>query len=402
MIYPRITQVKIKNYKSIAGVQVDLEPLTILVGRNGSGKSNFMDALAFVSDALRTTLDQAIRTRGGFREICGRISDEPKRFGVSIQLQLPDKRPASYQILLKALRHDLLVVERERASIGIEPLNTMYDYKNGTLEEGTPTPRLTASFLPDRLYLPIASSFDDFRPLFDALLKMSFYNIQPTEMRQPQVHDSGDTLKASGANIAAIMKSLHDRDAQAWTRVIDYLGILAPGIVSVRHRTLGPFETTEFLQTFGSNRHDTSFYATNVSDGTLRGLGVLAALFQVNNDHLPPSLIGIEEPENSVHPGAANVLMAAISEASKTRQVIVTTHSPDLLDSPDVLMESIRVVENVGGETVIGITDNASKDAVRKQLYTPGELLRLQQISLNEKQIIRSADVDLFDFEVTS
>ena len=60
-----ITRVSLRNYKSIAACDVQLQPLTFLVGRNGAGKSNFLDALRFVADALNSSLDHAIRARGG-------------------------------------------------------------------------------------------------------------------------------------------------------------------------------------------------------------------------------------------------------------------------------------------------------------------------------------------------
>ena len=72
-----ITRVILKNYKSIAACDVKLQPLTFLVGRNGAGKSNFMDALRFVADALNTSLDHAIRVRGGIRDVCKR-TDNPR------------------------------------------------------------------------------------------------------------------------------------------------------------------------------------------------------------------------------------------------------------------------------------------------------------------------------------
>ena len=72
-----ITRVILKNYKSIAACDVHLGPLTFLVGRNGSGKSNFLDALRFVADALNTSLDHAIRDRGGINDVRRRSRGHP-------------------------------------------------------------------------------------------------------------------------------------------------------------------------------------------------------------------------------------------------------------------------------------------------------------------------------------
>ncbi len=75
-----ITQVTLKDYKSIARCDVRLGPLTFLVGPNGSGKSNFLDALRFVSDALNTSLDHALRDRGGIQEVLRRPSQPFQHF----------------------------------------------------------------------------------------------------------------------------------------------------------------------------------------------------------------------------------------------------------------------------------------------------------------------------------
>jgi predicted ATPase len=116
----------------------------------------------------------------------------------------------------------------------------------------------------------------------------------------------------------------------------------------------------------------------SMSDGTLRAFGVLLALFQCvdrpASDPIP--LVGIEEPESTVHPAAAGVLFDALHEASHFTQVVVSTHSPDLLDIPDLDVDWLRIVEMVKGKTVIGPADEASRSIVRDRLCTAGELLR--------------------------
>ena len=75
-----IKRVILKNYKSIAACDVQLQPLTFLVGRNGSGKSNFLDALRFVADALNSSLGHALRDRGGINDVRRRSRGTPKPF----------------------------------------------------------------------------------------------------------------------------------------------------------------------------------------------------------------------------------------------------------------------------------------------------------------------------------
>ena len=116
--------------------------------------------------------------------------------------------------------------------------------------------------------------------------------------------------------------------------------------------------------------------------GLWRPLG----LFQAKDrpPHDPISLVGIEEPEASVHPAAAGVLWDAMNEASHFTQVLATTHSVELLDRKDVGPESLLVVEMVDGETRIGPVDQAGQSIIRDRLATPGELLRQNQLVVEQ------------------
>ena len=123
-----------------------------------------------------------------------------------------------------------------------------------------------------------------------------------------------------------------------------------------------------------------------MSDGTLRALGVLVALFQpASSDGRAIRLVGIEEPLTALHPGAAAVLRSALFEASQRAQILVTSHSPDLFDDKDVTADSIISVTNRAGATIIGPVDDASRAAIRNHLCTAGELLRLNQIATSEQ-----------------
>src|SRR5436853_1945700 len=83
-----LTRVLLENYKSIARCDVTLGPLTFLVGPNGSGKSNFLDALRLVSESLRSSLDHALRDRGGIKEVRLRSGGHPTHFGLRLEFRL--------------------------------------------------------------------------------------------------------------------------------------------------------------------------------------------------------------------------------------------------------------------------------------------------------------------------
>ena len=142
--------------------------------------------------------------------------------------------------------------------------------------------------------------------------------------------------------------------------------------------------------------------AANMSDGTVRALGILVALFQTGNGtgvHVP--LVGIEEPEIALHPAATGLLLDCLTEASRSTQVIVTSHSPDLLDDERVDAESLLSVYAEGGSTHIAHLNDAGRVAVKDRLYTAGELLRLDQMQPDPKASPEALDKqdNLFDRE---
>jgi hypothetical protein len=148
----------------------------------------------------------------------------------------------------------------------------------------------------------------------------------------------------------------------------------------VERKPIGPMETLEFRQDMAGAKHPWRFPAQNMSDGTLRALGVLTALFQGNRDYAP-SLVGIEEPETALHPAASAALREALARASQDTQVIVTSHSPDLLDDLSLSADALLAVVSEGGETRIAPLDEAARMAMRDQLFSAGELLRLNQLA---------------------
>ena len=83
----------------------------------------------------------------------------------------------------------------------------------------------------------------------------------------------------------------------------------------------------------------------------------------------------------ALHPAAAGVLLAALRDASRQVQILVTSHSPDLLDNPDIAVDSLLAVENRDGLTTIGPIDAAGREMLLERLFTPGELLRQNQLA---------------------
>jgi predicted ATPase len=396
-----LKRVVLRNYKSIAACSVELGPLTFLVGPNGAGKSNFLDALRLVTESLNASLDHALRERGGINEVRRRSAGHPTHFGLRLEFSLPDEKFGWYAFRVGARKQGAFEVQEEECQIEEDPFwgreSSFYRVETGTVRAASEGVMPPAS--EDRLYLVSAAGLPPFRPLYDALSHMGFYNLNPDVIRDLQPPDLGEVLRRDGGNLASVLGLVTKENEDSRKQVVEFLSKVVPGITDVTVKHVGKKETLEFRQRVGSNESPWRFLAENMSDGTLRALGVLTALFQSSHGgarRVP--LVGIEEPEAAVHPGAAGVLRDGLKTAAATTQVIVTSHSPDLLDDKTVQDDWILGVVNLNGETRIGPLDEADRSVIRDRLYTAGELLRQGQLNPDPAHIenISPRQLELF------
>lgn len=372
-----LKRVILSNYKSIGSCDVKLSALTYLVGANGSGKSNFLDALHLVRDALSSSLDNAMNERGGLSAVRRRSNGHPTHFSIDLHFLLGSGEECRYVFSVGALSSGGYEVRKERCSIGAKGKGPFFSLEKGKLLETSEEtfPAVT----PDRLALVSASGLAAFRPVFDALTAMGFYNLNPKVIRELQKPQDGRLLKPAGENIASVIGHLTRANPGAIEIIEEYLHAVVPTVHGVEREAVGPMESLLFQQDMAGAEHRWRFPAQNMSDGTLRALGILTALFQGSSDY-SPSLIGIEEPETALHPGASAALREALERASERTQIIVTSHSPDLLDDMAITPEQLLVVASDAGVTRIVPLGKGSNEAMRSHLCSAGELLRLDQL----------------------
>ncbi|OWQ86316.1 chromosome segregation protein SMC [Roseateles aquatilis] len=390
-----LTRVVLRNYKSIGYCDVPLRKLTYLVGMNGSGKSNFLDALHLVRDALSGSLDNALNERGGLGEVRRRSSGHPTNFGIRLEFFLPNGLAGRYAFSIGALANGGYEVQNEECTIGKKGQGPSYRIEKGVVRSTSEAtfPAVTG----DRLALVALSGVAAFRPVYDALTAMGFYNLNPKVMRELQKPQEGKLLKPVGENIASVIGHLERVAPESLAKIQEYLQTVVPMVHGVQRIQVGPMETLEFRQDMAGAKHPWKFLAQNMSDGTLRALGVLTALFQGNRDYAP-TVVGIEEPETALHPAASAALREALERASHHSQVIITSHSPDLLNDRSIDSDAIFAVVSQGGETHVAALDGGAREALRTHLFSAGELLRLNQLSPDPAEIQRqmTSQIDLF------
>ncbi|TFV58333.1 UNVERIFIED_ORG: chromosome segregation protein SMC [Bacillus sp. AZ43] len=374
----KLHRVRLRHYRSIATCDVSLGDLALLVGPNGSGKSNFLDALRLTSDALNTTLDHALRERGGLKEVRRRSTGHPTHFRIEVEFSVQGYA-GSYSFQIAAVRGGDFRVSHEDCVVSDTEFGGKdwhYRVRDGELVGSSE--EIMPAVSEDRLYLVAASSVHPFRLVFDGLRAITVYNLNPDAMRGLQKPDSGDLLRRDGGNAASVLERLRRESPSAKERVEEYLRLVVPGIEGVDRVNLDSWETLEFRQETAGSNQPWSFRGSSMSDGTLRALGVLLALFSSSTKFA--STIGIEEPEAALHPAAAGVLLDALRDASSQRQVLVTSHSPDLLDDASITHGELVAVRLVDGATQLGRPDRAGRQALGASLFTAGELLRVDQL----------------------
>nr|WP_205694697.1 ATP-binding protein [Corallococcus coralloides] len=383
----------LRDFRSIEACDVVLGPLTFLVGPNGSGKSNFLDALRLITDALRTSLDQALRTRGGAALIVRRGLSGSSRFEIRLDFRLSDGTAGHYSICIAIPEIGDHVVQEEECVVG----RAKYHVREGRIL--VPPAPVSPPAADDRLYLVNASGLPEFRPIFDALSNMGFYNLNPDQLRTAQPADKGDLLLRDGSNLPSVLERLEKRDGDIKKRIEEYLGAIVPGISSVGHKRLEHLETLQFRQRIMEGREVYEPYpAISMSDGTLRALGILVALFQTRVE-TRIQLVGIEEPEVALHPAAAGVLRDALRDASQYAQVIVTSHSPELLDDPSIQGDEILSVVAEEGRSIIAPVDKETRSALKERLYTAGELLKANQLSPDRQALPHADQLKLWELD---
>lgn len=382
-----ITRVQVKNFRNLADIDVQLGSLTVLVGRNGTGKSTFLDALRFVRDALRLGLDTAIRQRGGFYAICSWSPNE-EISDIEISVEIKDKdKSVYYSLLIGMIQREICYVKHELLSIEFDTREAAFQFET---REGRwvtapayflphPQPEPVPLINISALMLSVLSAYNaDLASICNQIMCTDFYTVFPNTLRVPQRLTSEATLSEDGANLGTTLRHIIKQEAFTHS-LVSALGQVVEGVHGVRVPEVGGYLVTE-LEHEAPNGQTAWFPLAQESDGTLRVLGLLAALYQ----NAPHSLIGIEEPELSIHPGALAVLSEVIEEAATRSQVLITTQSPDLISRFSA--DQLRIVERVGTETKIGTIDEGQREAIHSQLFSAGDLLRIEGLHVSAQE----------------
>ena len=330
---PHIESLCIKNYHALRDIELkQLKPLTVFLGANGSGKSTFFDVFAFLSECFTIELHQAWNKRGGLKELRSRGCDGPIEFELKYR-EKPKSPIITYHLSIDENTEGPFVTTEwlqwrvGRGGKHIRFLN--FQCGKGSVIPGEK---------PDKTGTPIHEQFDNPSTLAVNMFGQSSQHPRVGALRRfitdwhlsdlstdatRQTTDDGPQkrLSKTGDNLTNVIQYLQERYPERLEKIISLLSDRVPRLEMVDTelmmdgRRLLKIKDAPFEQ---------PILAKFASDGTLKLLSYLI-LF---HDRQPPQLIGIEEPENYLHPRLLTGLVAECLEVSMSSQLMITTHSP--------------------------------------------------------------------------
>lgn len=346
---PVIETLKVKNYRALRDLELkELTPLTVLLGPNGSGKSTIFDVFAFLSECFTEGVRRAWDKRGRFKELRSRGADGP--IEIEVRYVEPGFTPTVYQLTIdESRRGPVIAVESLRWTRSKRGGNNFkfLEFKNGEgyaiagehPDKGDkPTQERLASA--EVLAVNTLGQFQS-HPRVVALRTfitgwyLSYLTTTTAGARNTPEAGPQERLSQTGDNLANVIQYLREQHPEQLGKILTILRRRVPRLDKVDARIL---EDGRLLLQIKDAPFAEPIQARFASDGTLKMLAYLTLLY----DPEPPPLMGIEEPENFLHPRLLPELAEECRIASEKSQLFVTTHSPFFVDA--VRAEELRVV----------------------------------------------------------
>lgn len=335
---PRIEYLKVRNFRALRDIEFkSLTPLTVLLGPNGSGKSTVFDVFAFLAECFESGLRRAWDRRGRARELETRGAEG----AVTIEIKYRERRRTpliTYHLSIDEEAGTPVIVREslswKRKSYGAPFRFLDYHRGQGAATSGEAPDDKDARVdtplkSPDLLAVNALGQFQE-HPRVAALRDfimgwhVSYLSAESTR-GQPEAGPH-EHLTRTGDNLAKVIQFLAEQHPDLLGSIFEKLRGRVPLIERVLAETM---QDGRLLLQFKDAPFQNPVLARFASDGTLKMLAYLVLL----HDPEPPAFIGIEEPENFLHPRLLYGLAEECREASARTQLLVTTHSPFFLDA---------------------------------------------------------------------
>ena len=399
-----IKGVTIQYFKAIKQCNnLQLQPFTVFIGNNGSGKSSVLEALKMLQTAVTEDLQQAFQQWKGIDKVrhFSALHNSPvvnelgfiqKEEPVTIQFDCTVAgKLFQYSISINLDESgDYYVVEHEELLCDGEPLITGNVVSNDGNNMGQITPSSEFGVPPftyagNRLLL----SFRDGNPVWlseeiklfqEYVINWQFLYLNAHEMGEPYLQNRLTRkikLNYDGSNVAEYLVWLRATSSESFESLIKKMQFVLPYMQQIQPRITEVVNREIDLLMYENNEKSRPLPGWLLSSGTLRILALLAMF----NTPEKPSVLFIDEIENGLDPRTIGLLLSQIESAfsEKEMQVIVTTHSPYLLDM--VALESIIVTEKEVAGSTYTIPDNDESLTKWKEKFSPGKLYTMGKLT---------------------
>lgn len=355
----RLDQITIRGFKSIASLEgLRLGPINVLIGSNGSGKSNFVGVFSFLHAIREGRLRQYVTAAGGAEKVLHFSSKNTEKIYFQLSFQ---NRLNEYALTLAPTADDGLFPSEELVYYWQKDL-----YSEPYIESLSPREQGREAGISSATLQKVP------RWVRDRLGRWRVYHFHDTSASSPMrktaaIHDN-QVLRADGANLAAFLYLLREKQPSHYELILKTIRRAAPFLDDFQLEPLRRNPDDIKLE-WRHKSSDQYFDASSLSDGTLRFI-VLTTLFLQPVEYRP-SVILVDEPELGLHPYAIGLLASLIRQASVDTQVIVSTQSPQLLDHFDP--KEVLVADRINGRTEISHLD-AEELAAWLEEYSLGQL----------------------------
>ncbi|HEY5853215.1 MAG TPA: AAA family ATPase [Aldersonia sp.] len=331
-----IERLRIQNYRALRDVTFkELTPFTVLCGPNGSGKSTVFDVFAFLNEAFTEGLRSAWDARNRMTGIRSRGSDGPIGFELEYRAPGPDgqRRLVTYTLRIGESSY-VPVIEEEKLQWTTSPgqrrpreilsfsrgAGFTWDEDTGSTQETLSSPDLLAvSALGQFARHPRVQALRDFiSGWYLSYISADSTRVTPMAGSQPRLSQTGD-------NLPNVIQYLDENHQERLEQIFNVRGERVPQLERLIPERMAD---GRLLLTLKDRAFDEPVLSRFASDGTLKLLAYLTVIY----DPDPPAVIGIEEPENLLHPKLLAALADEMRGASAKCQILVTTHSPEFVN----------------------------------------------------------------------
>lgn len=363
-LHTRIERIHIRGFRSLADVELtDIPQVAVMIGANGSGKSNVIRFFEMLSWMLRSSrLQDFVQRQGGAND---QLFGGPKRAGL-LEAELcvaTEVGRNDYRFILGPAHPDRFVFVEEAFRFSDDPVQSeaRWHYTgSGQTEAQIISPR----YAKDSVHGKIASV------IVNLLRNCATFQFHDTsdDSRFKQNWDVTDnkSLRSHGGNLGAVLYRLEQEDPDRYQLICRHIGRVLPGFDHfVLEERFGKVQ----LRWKGKGSEKT-YGAHLTSDGSLRFFG-LVTLLSLPGEMLPDVIL-LDEPELGLHPAAIELIAEMVKAAGRDRQVILATQSPLLVDAFD--LEQVIVLDIEDGATQVRQLDPEGYRNWLEQGYLPGRL----------------------------